>query len=109
MALFEHRHQVGRFGRIELAGAVLRRQAPGIAGAADEAARRAARRIVAPALAVGIEQRERHDLVDDAGQLARDLAAFHLRLERLAAELIDDAFQNADEDDGAARARAADA
>jgi hypothetical protein len=98
----QHSHEVRRLGRIELSGAVLRRQAPGIPGAANETPRGSARYVVSPGFAIGIEQRERHHLVDNAGQLARNLAALHLRLERLAAELVDDALQDADENHGPA-------
>jgi hypothetical protein len=62
----------------------------------------AAVRVVAPAVAVVAEEADGHHLVDDAGELARRLAALHLRLPGGAPHVVGDALENADEDHGLA-------
>ena len=78
-----------------------------VAGAADQPAVLAAVGVVAPAVAVAAEQAERHHLVDDAGELARRLAALHLRLPGGAAHVVGDPLEDADEDHRLALRRAA--
>ena len=98
MILARTRREVGGLGELQPAGAVLGRQAERVAGVADQPALGAAGRVVAPALAVAVEQGQGHHLVDDAGQLAADLPALELRLPGLAVHLVDHALEDADED-----------
>ena len=57
---------------------------------------------MAPGIALALKQAHGDNLIDNARQFARGLAAFHLRLPGDAAELIGDTFQNADHDRGLA-------
>ena len=96
--LGEELAEVGRLGHVEAAGAVLGRQAVGVAGLADEAPLGGL--VVEHVAAVGVaaEEVHREHLVDDAGQLARGLGALHLRLPGDGVELVGDLLQHADED-----------
>ena len=58
---------------------------------------------MAPIVFVSGKQAHRDDLVDDARQFTRSLAAFHLRLPNRAIELVGDLFENADKDHCLAR------
>src|SRR5581483_11600687 len=93
--------EVGGLGQVEAAGAVLGRQAPGVARPTHDASLPARDRVMAPGACgtlVRVEERKGEDLVDDAGELARGAPAFHLWLKTLAAEIINHPFEDADED-----------
>ena len=93
----------GGFGDVEPAAAILGGQAERIAGAADQPT--LGRFLVEHVAALGVarEQMQRDHLVDDAGELAAGLGAFHLRLPGRDVELVGDLLQHADEDHGLAR------
>jgi hypothetical protein len=76
----EQGREIGGLGFIEPAGAILRWQAEAIAGTADQAPLAAAFGVVAPGIALALEQTHGDDLIDNARQFARGLAANNVLL-----------------------------
>ena len=70
-----------RLQQVEATAAVFGREAVGIDGVRDECA--------VGTTVVGLDLGQRHDLINDAGQLQTGLAAFDLRHEHLAVVVIE--------------------
>ena len=79
-----------RLQHVEATAAVFGGEAVGIDGVGDEGAIRTA--------VIGLELGQRHDLVDDPGQLKAGFAAFDLRHEHLAIEVIQAFVEDRHED-----------
>lgn len=89
-ALGDQRAQMRRLQHVEATAAVFGGEAVGIDGVGDEGAIRTA--------VIGLELGQRHDLVDDPGQLKAGFAAFDLRHEHLAIEVIQAFVEDRHED-----------
>jgi hypothetical protein len=88
-ALGDQRAEMRRLQQVEATAAVFGREAVGIDGVGDEGAVGAA--------VLGLDLGQRHDLIDDAGQLQTGLAAFDLRHEHLAVVVIEAFVEDGDE------------